>query len=311
MLKDGVINIDKPQGWTSHDVVAKIRGLMKVTKVGHAGTLDPMATGVLPICFGKGTKIVSFFLDAEKTYEAIIRLGEETETQDATGRVVSSYDVPSDILELIPGVLASFEGAYEQIPPMYSAIKIKGVPLYKTARLGVVVAREPRPVQILAIQLMGIEGRDVSFSVRCSKGTYVRTLCADIGTRLGVGGHLLSLRRTQSGMFPLGEAIEVEKFCDLYREGAWEGEVCSLNKVLRHLPAICIDDEQLWKIKEGVPIGLECLAQYDTFRRGHPIRFMDRHGDLLAVGIALLDSDEASERMGPFYKMKALLTDRS
>ena len=139
MIKDGVVNIDKPIGWTSHDVVAKIRGVLKIKKVGHTGTLDPQATGVLPICLGKGTKVVPFLIDAEKEYNAILRLGEETDTQDAAGKIVRSSEVPQAALDAVLETLQSFVGSYSQMPPMYSAIKINGVPLYKAARQGKVV----------------------------------------------------------------------------------------------------------------------------------------------------------------------------
>lgn len=311
MIKDGILNIDKPAGWTSHDVVAKIRGLLRVKKVGHAGTLDPQATGVLPICFGKGTKVVHFLMDAEKEYEAVLRLGEETDTQDATGKVFRSVDVPSGIEERVREAMASFVGTYEQMPPMYSAIKVKGVPLYRSARAGKTVERAARAVTIREMRFKGIEGADVAFSVVCSKGTYVRTLCADIGTKLGVGGHLLQLRRTCADQFHISDSIELGRFCERVAEGTWEEEVYSLNQVLKDLPAVWVKGPYREKILHGAPVGPQAILKRTSFKKGEPLRLLDPEDQLLAVGRAEIDESEIGGSRASFFKIETVLSDVS
>lgn len=308
-MRDGIINIDKPAGWTSHDVVAKIRGLLRVKKVGHAGTLDPEATGVLPICFGKGTKVVPFLMDAEKEYDAVLRLGEETDTQDATGRIVRTVEVPSGIEEQVRETVASFIGTYEQMPPMYSAVKVKGVPLYRSARAGKVVERAARTVSIREIGFKGIEGRDVAFSVVCSKGTYVRTLCADIGAKLGVGGHLLRLRRSRAGQFRIFDAVGLNEFCELYAKGDWGKKVYSLNEVLKGLPAIWVKETCREKVLHGAPIGPDGVLNRSSFKKGEPLRILDQEGRLLAIGRAITNEDEVKGSRQSFFKTETVLSE--
>ncbi len=228
MITEGVLNIDKPSGWTSHDVVAKIRSLLKVKRVGHAGTLDPMATGVLPICFGAATKMSATLMSGEKEYGVTLRLGQETDTQDAEGKVLRSCIPPVFSTETIEQTLATFMGTISQMPPIYSAIKIGGVPLYKLARKGLDIEREPRLITIKKLQLLKIDGNDISFNVTCSKGTYVRTICADIGTKLGVYGHAYSIRRLRSGYFSVDTAITLDAFRDFFAKGEWEDKVTSI-----------------------------------------------------------------------------------
>ncbi len=232
MITEGILNIDKPSGWTSHDVVAKIRSLLKIKRVGHAGTLDPMATGVLPICFGAATKISSVMMNGEKEYGVTLRLGQETDTQDAAGKVLRSCDPPVFATEIIERTLASFVGTILQMPPIYSAIKIGGVPLYKLARKGLDIAREPRPITIKSIKLLKVDGNDISFNVACSKGTYVRTLCDDIGKKLEVYGHAYLIRRLRSGYFGIDTAMTLDAFRDFYAKSEWEDKVISISEVL-------------------------------------------------------------------------------
>lgn len=311
MIRDGIINIDKPAGWTSHDVVAKIRGLLRIKKVGHAGTLDPEATGVLPICFGKGTKVVPFLMDAEKEYDAVLRLGEETDTQDATGKVLKTVDIPAGMAAQVRETAESFVGTYAQMPPMYSAVKVKGVPLYRSARAGEVVERTARTVSIREIRFKGFEGRDAAFSVVCSKGTYIRTLCADIGEKLGVGGHLLRLRRTRAGQFPIVDSVELNRFCELYAEGDWEKEVYSLNEVLKDLPAVWVKEPYREKVLHGAPVGPEGVLNRSSFKKGEPLRILDPEGRLLAIGRAVMNEDEVRENRQSFFKSETVLSDLS
>ena len=210
-MANGILIIDKPAGWTSHDVVAKLRGLLRERRIGHAGTLDPMATGVLPVFVGRATRAVEFAAEREKEYLAGLRLGVVTDTQDTTGTVLAERPVSVSQAEL-EQVLGQFRGEIRQIPPMYSAIKVGGKKLYELARKGQEVERQPRPVTIHSLELVEMESqRDFVLRVRCSKGTYVRTLCHDIGQALGCGGALFSLRRTQSAGFSLDQAVTMDQ----------------------------------------------------------------------------------------------------
>ena len=212
----GILLIDKPSGWTSSDVVAKLRGVLRERRIGHSGTLDPMATGLLVVFVGRATRAVEFAESQEKRYRAGLRLGLETDTQDITGHPIGGEKRDVSVEEL-ENVLASFRGEIEQIPPMYSAIKVKGQKLYEIARRGGEVERRPRRITIHELKVAGRDGEDFLLDVRCSKGTYVRTLCHDIGRALGCGGCMSSLRRTRAGAFRLEDAHtldEVQKAAD-------------------------------------------------------------------------------------------------
>ena len=210
-MPNGIIIIDKPSGWTSMDVCAKLRGILKEKRVGHGGTLDPMATGVLPVFVGSATKAVEFAEKGDKEYVAGLRLGVVTNTQDVTGEVLSTAPV-SAAQEDLEEVLPRFTGPIQQVPPMFSAIKIKGQKLYELARRGQEVERKPRPVTIHALQVLERTGEaEYLIRVRCSKGTYVRTLCHDIGQALGCGGCMSSLRRTMAAGFTLEDAVTLER----------------------------------------------------------------------------------------------------
>jgi len=223
----GFVNVHKPAGWTSHDVVAKVRSLLKSAlgvpvKVGHVGTLDPMATGVLPLCIGKATKAAQYLVSEGKIYRAVMKLGERTDTQDATGTVQSRADqavIDGIDRERIETVCREFVGPIQQLPPMYSAVKVAGSPLYKAARAGVEVERTPREVVIASLRILEIDGPLVTMEVDCSKGTYIRTLCADIGDRLGVGAHLAGLERLRVGPFALERAVTLERIEAMIRSG--------------------------------------------------------------------------------------------
>lgn len=213
---DGVINIYKEAGWTSFDVVAKMRGILKIKKIGHTGTLDPAATGVLPVCVGKGTKKVESFMSDDKVYRAVMLLGVTTDSQDMTGDILTRSEVNSSEAEVTEAV-KSFIGGYDQLPPMYSAKKVNGKKLVDLARKGVEVERTPRFVNIMDIDIEKIELPRVTMNVTCSKGTYIRTLCHDIGQKLGCGAAMESLIRTRVGRFKIEDAItleQLEKFRD-------------------------------------------------------------------------------------------------
>ena len=215
MIMNGIVIVDKPEGWTSNDVVSKLKGVLHTRRVGHGGTLDPMATGVLPVFVGRATRAVEFFEHAEKTYETVLRLGITTDTEDITGTVLTQRDV-SVTEEMVEAVLSQFRGDILQVPPMYSALKVNGQKLYDLARKGKEVERQPRPITIHELTLLGMEANGVRLRVRCSKGTYIRTLCKDIGEALGCGGCMAQLRRVQAGEYtaekavPLAELIAAE-----------------------------------------------------------------------------------------------------
>lgn len=210
-MANGILIIDKSTDWTSHDVVAKLRGILHEKRIGHAGTLDPMATGVLPVFVGRATRAVEFAAEREKEYLAGLRLGQVTDTQDVTGSTLSTAPV-SVTREDVEKILAQFRGDIQQIPPMYSAIKKEGKKLYELARRGQEVERQPRPITIYELELLDqLSPTDYTLRVKCSKGTYVRTLCHDIGQALGCGGTLFSLRRTQSAGFALDQAVTLEQ----------------------------------------------------------------------------------------------------
>ncbi len=310
-IGDGILNVNKPAGWTSHDVVAKVRGLLKEPKVGHAGTLDPAATGVLPILLGRGTRIAEYLLAWDKEYRAVLRLGQTTETQDATGTVLATRPLEGLTEERIRAAIARFQGRITQLPPMYSAVKVDGVRLYKSARAGKTVEREPRTVEIHEIAVLGIAGPDVTMRVRCAKGTYVRTLCADIGEALGVGGHLWSLERTRVGPLSVERALTLDDVGARMLAGRLSDDLLSLDAALGMLPAVVVDEPTAGRVRHGaaVPSG---LARWAGTRPGTPslVRVRDAAGRLLAVGKVSTGSGESAEGEAvPDVKIEKVLVD--
>ena len=230
-MYDGIINVYKEKGFTSHDVVAKMRGILGQRKIGHTGTLDPAAEGVLPVCAGKGTKLCDMLTDHDKTYRAVLLLGTETDTEDTTGTVLETKDTSGLTEDEVQDVVLSFIGDYAQVPPMYSALKVNGKKLCDLARAGIEVERKARTVKIFSIEIEKINLPYVTMQVHCSKGTYIRTLCADIGEVLGVGACMESLVRTRVSAFPLEEAhtlAEIEKIRD---EGTLEELILPVDRV--------------------------------------------------------------------------------
>ena len=237
---DGVLNIRKEKGYTSFDVVAKLRGILHMKKIGHTGTLDPEAEGVLPVVLGKATKLVDLLTEKQKTYEALLHLGLETDTQDMTGKVLREQPVNVTEEEVI-AVIRSFLGEQQQIPPMYSALKVDGKKLYELAREGKTVERKPRTVHFYEIEIKKIELPYIRFSVTCSKGTYIRTLCHDIGQKLGCGGCMEELIRTRSGNFDLEDSMTLAQVEEAVKNGTIENRVIRIGQVLKDYPEIfCI-----------------------------------------------------------------------
>ena len=244
---DGIIIIDKPADWTSQDVTAKLRGVFQTRRIGHGGTLDPMATGVLPVFVGRATRGVEFFEHADKVYEATLRLGLTTDTEDITGNVLTETTV-SVTEEQVKSALEQFKGEIQQIPPMYSAIKVNGQKLYDLARKGKEVERKPRSVTILALDFLGMEGSDVRLRVHCSKGTYIRTLCKDIGQALGCGGCMATLRRTAAGGYTETEAIALTQLVDCENPAQYLRPVDTL---FSQHPAVTLTEKQALRCRNG------------------------------------------------------------
>lgn len=273
---DGVLVIDKPKGPTSFDVVRQVRGLLKVKKVGHTGTLDPMATGVLPLCLGEATKVAGFITEGDKAYDAVVRLGVETDTQDAEGKVVAEAPVPPLSAALLEEVLARFRGTFEQVPPMYSAVKVGGKRLYELARAGEEVERASRQVTVYELVLRDFNAHQLHLSVRCSKGFFVRTLAQDIGRALGCGAHLEMLRRTMSGPFSLAQALPLSELPELVKEPeALARRLLSLSEALVDLPAVQVGAADAVRVSHGVPV--EAPPQPGR------VRVLGPEGRLLAV----------------------------
>lgn len=248
---NGFVVIDKPAGITSHDVVSRVRRILGTRKVGHTGTLDPFATGVLPVAVNEGTKAIPFLDEGSKTYEALLRLGVATATLDMTGAVLSEADPSCITREQFLACLGDFTGAISQIPPMFSAIKQNGQPLYKLARQGVEVERTARDVEIYSLELMSFDLPHVAVRVVCSRGTYVRSLADDIGRRLGCGAALQELRRTASGPFDISRAVTLEAFQEAVCDGR-SAELCiSPRQALAHLEEIPLTEAGLAKVSRG------------------------------------------------------------
>ena len=241
-MYNGIINIYKEAGYTSHDVVAKMRGICRQKKIGHTGTLDPQATGVLPVCLGSGTRLCDLLTDRDKEYVAELLLGVHTDTQDTTGQVLRTQEVTSSEEE-VRAAAAGFVGSYLQVPPMYSALKVNGKKLYELARAGKEVEREARPVTIHEIEILEMELPRVKLRVCCSKGTYIRTLCSDIGERLGCGGAMASLVRTKVGRFSLEDAVTLQQLEALRDEGRIEERIYPVDSVFVLCPAIHVKRE--------------------------------------------------------------------
>lgn len=252
-MMNGIINIYKEKGFTSFDVVAKLRGILKTRRIGHTGTLDPDAEGVLPVCIGKATKICELLTDKTKEYEAVMLLGRTTDTQDVTGETQTQQEVRCSAKEVEKAVL-SFVGDYMQVPPMYSALKVNGKKLYELAREGKTVERKPRPVHFYEIEILDIDFPLVRFRVTCSKGTYIRTLCHDIGEKLGCGAAMETLLRTKVGRFTLDDAITLAQTEEAVRNGEIEQRILGIEEILAEYPRVCCTKEGDRLLANGNPL---------------------------------------------------------
>jgi len=301
---DGVLVVNKPAGWTSHDVVVRVRTLLGVPKVGHTGTLDPAATGVLVVCLGKATRIAEYLMNADKAYRAVLRLGFATDTQDATGTMVGRVAETLPDQAAIVAVMDRFIGRRHQVPPMYSAVKVRGVPLYKAARAGRTVSRSPREFAVRSLEILSISPAagpppatiDVTFDIVCSKGTYVRTLCADIGEALGVGGHLAGLERRRVGRFGIEEALSLDELAGLAERGAVETRLYTLAAALADLPALRLDREAVEGLRHGVAVPVSRVVSAEgAWMAGAFVRLLSPDGRLVGIGKAPCSAEELKQ----------------
>lgn len=285
---NGVLIVDKPAGASSNAILQRCKRLFLANKAGHTGSLDPLATGVLPICFGESTKFSQFLLDSEKSYISTFRFGQATDTADAEGQVISESDASAIQQSAVEQALVNFSGEIEQLPPMYSAIKKNGRPLYELARQGIDVERSPRRIHIKRLELLAFRPGtycEVDIDVHCSKGTYIRSLAADIGDSLGVGGHVSSLRRTRVGPF----AIEVAKSLSALEQERGDGpaqqldhHVLDIDAAIHHLPALQLDENSGFYFSRGQSV--MCNQAYRIAAEGDTVRVFQAPGVFLGVG---------------------------
>ena len=281
---NGFVVIDKPAGITSHDVVSRVRRILGTRKVGHTGTLDPFATGVLPVAVNDGTKAIPFLDEGVKCYEAVMQLGVATDTLDMTGAVIRELDWLAVTRERVETVLKQFTGHLSQIPPMYSAIKLDGQPLYKLARKGQVIERTPREIDIFSLELLSFVPPFAGFRVVCSRGTYVRTLADDIGAILGCGAALKELRRLASGPFNISTSVSLEILEEAARLGALEALTVTPCAALAHLPEIALSDVGVEHVRHGRSPGWhDAVVAASVLQEENAFVRLTWHGGLVAV----------------------------
>ena len=268
---NGIVIVDKPQDWTSQDVTARLRRVFNTRRIGHGGTLDPMATGVLPVFVGRATRGVEFFEHAEKAYETVLQLGLTTDTEDTSGTALERKEV-SVTEEEFAAVLQRFRGKIMQVPPMYSALKVNGQKLCDLARKGKEVERQPREIEILELELLEFGGDTARLRVRCSKGTYIRTLCKDIGEALGCGGCMAQLRRVQAGEYTIAEAVPLQELLDTQEP---EKYLRHVDTMFRNYPAVTLSAKQETRVRNGN--AFSCTLEPGTYRS------YGQNGDFLAL----------------------------
>jgi tRNA pseudouridine55 synthase len=274
---DGILNVNKPAGLTSFGVVAAIRRASGEKRVGHAGTLDPDATGVLPVCLGKATRVVEFLSGASKSYRATVRLGATTDTYDASGMVTAACDPTCISREQVENALAPFRGRIQQTPPMFSALKAGGRPLYALARAGKTIERPSRTVTISRLELTDWDPPELTLDIDCSKGTYVRSLAHDLGQALGCGAHLSGLIRTRVGDFTIEDTVGLDDAVEAFRSGEGDALLAPIDSVLGELPAVTVSGEETDALRKGQPLGREVEAE------GRHLRAYDADGRFVAI----------------------------
>ncbi|MDE6251611.1 MAG: tRNA pseudouridine(55) synthase TruB [Lachnospiraceae bacterium] len=281
---DGIINIYKEKGYTSHDVVAKLRGILKTKKIGHTGTLDPDAEGVLPVCVGRATKVCDMLTEKNKMYRTVLLLGKSTDTQDISGKILEENELPENLdEETVRNVIMEFAGEYMQIPPMYSALKVNGKKLYELARQGVEVERKARPVTILDINIEKIELPRITMTVTCSKGTYIRTLCHDIGQKLGTGGCMENLLRLESGIFNVQDSVklsDVQKYMD---ENTIDNILIPIDKLFMNYASCKVKKKYNILIYNGNKFAEDNILNKVSPKDGEHFRIYDEDGNFIGI----------------------------
>ena len=290
---NGIILLDKPIGITSNRALQTVKRLFQARKAGHTGSLDPLASGLLPLCFGSSTKVSAFLLESDKEYRVTVKLGEKTSTGDAEGEVIATRDAAGISDAAILAVLPRFSGTIQQVPPMHSAIKHQGQPLYKLAHQGIEVERQPREVTVYALRLLGRDGDLLDLHVSCSKGTYVRTLAEDIGEALGVGGHVAALRRTAAGPFQADQMIGMETLETTAEQGfaALEALLLPMDAALESWPDVCLSEDMAYFLRQGQPVFVPRAPTSGWVK----LRTADRR--FLGVGRVLEDGRVAPKRL--------------
>lgn len=272
---NGILNIYKQKGYTSHDVVARLRGITKQKKIGHTGTLDPDAEGVLPVCLGRATKVCDLLTDKDKVYETVLLLGKVTDTQDISGKVLEEKETQNLTETQVRTCIQGYIGAYEQLPPMYSALKVNGKKLYELARAGIEVERKKRSVTIYDIQIIEMELPRVRMRVHCSKGTYIRTLCHDIGADLGVGGCMEFLLRTKVSCFELEDSLKLEEIENCVQEGRLNEILLPVDRLFEEARAVFVKSKYEALVLNGNPFGVRALKNEETFADQEQVRVYD------------------------------------
>lgn len=280
---NGIVNIYKEKGYTSHDVVAVLRKVVGQKKIGHTGTLDPDATGVLPVCLGRATKVCELLTDHDKTYKALLLLGKTTDTQDISGEVLEERDPGNLTEEEVRSCIESFIGEYDQIPPMYSALKVNGKKLYELAREGKTVERKSRKVQIHGIRILEMNLPHVRMEVDCSKGTYIRTLCHDIGEKLQVGGCMEELERTKVGRFLKEDAVTLDEVRQKMEQGEGAELFTPLDQIFAELPAVTVTDAKAWMSYNGNDLPERFLLEKEAWTDGQEVRVYDSRKNFIGL----------------------------
>ncbi|MBI5026754.1 MAG: tRNA pseudouridine(55) synthase TruB [Nitrospirae bacterium] len=300
---DLVINLDKAEGISSHEATTQVKKVFNAKKAGHAGTLDPMATGILLVCLNRATRIVSYLAVLDKEYVVTAKLGEATDTQDSSGRIISKKEVPRLQVQEIEDVLKSFEGKSLQRPPIFSALKHKGTPLYKLARKGLEVHSDLREINIKKIELENVDLPYITFNVACSKGTYVRALCDDIGKQLGVGAHMYALKRTGVGPFRIEDSIDIQGLADiriesvygskrLFAETRSEKSIFDIDTALSWIQSLTVNEHAAKKVRNGSPPGIRDILKFpEGLKIGDAVKVKAPDNELLAIGRFLMEPD--------------------
>lgn len=309
-MMNGIVNIYKKAGPTSFATVHAVKKIFGAQKAGHIGTLDPLAEGVLPVCLNKTTKIIQFLTRQPKVYTATMVLGTATDTQDGTGKVIAQSDPGTITEKQVKEVLGSFEGEQEQVPPMFSAKKKDGIPLYKLARNGITIDRSPVPIHLHWIKFLNKEDDRVTFQVSCSAGTYIRTLCHDVGAQLGCGGHMLHLLRDRVGHFDSETAASLEQLKLAKSRGSLAETIRPVEEALGFMPEISVKRDYVESIAQGISPRKFSLAQWpDTIKRGMTVRVTNGNHRLIAIAESLTDQVTFAELdpQGVAFKLKRVL----